>query len=202
MSKDVVLERLNKLVAKGYVVRWGELDVDTLRLEHPRAPDLTLFSDGRIWVLTPSPEDWFATDNEADQRFQSFVPPNYWIAAEFDQRRFKSFLVRVPKPTMLQAFRAMKVEDVWTRVSVWTFIVVVGLITAFGFGWVWRCLLQLTAKDPIRGDYVVNDGAASSRLCLCARDAGRADTAKVLTMDEARRVAANIAKLPTLLPRK
>ena len=138
MSKDVVLERLNKLVAKGYVVRWGESEVDTLRLEHPRAPDLTLFSDGRIWVLTPSPEDWFATDNEADQRFQSFVPPNDWIAAESDQRRFKSFLVRVPKPTMLQAFRAMKVEDVWTRVSVWTFIVVVGLITAFGFGWVWR----------------------------------------------------------------
>ena len=29
-----------------------------------------------------------------------------------------------------------------------------------------------------------------------------ADTAKVLTMDEARRVASTIAKLPTLLPRK
>lgn len=47
MSKDVVLERLNRLVAKGYVIRWGESDVDTLRLEHPRAPDLTLFSDGQ-----------------------------------------------------------------------------------------------------------------------------------------------------------
>ena len=29
-----------------------------------------------------------------------------------------------------------------------------------------------------------------------------ADTAKVLTMDEARRIASNIAKLSTLLPRK
>ena len=43
MSKDVVLERLKRLVAKGYVVRWGASDVDTLRLEHPRAPDLTYF---------------------------------------------------------------------------------------------------------------------------------------------------------------
>ena len=174
MSKDVVLERLNKLVAKGYVVRWGELDVDTLRLEHPRAPHLTLFSDGRIWVLTPSPEDWVATDNEADQRFQSFVPPNDWIAAEFDQRRFKSFLVRVPKPTTLQAFKAMKVEDVWTRVSVWTFIVVVGLITAFGFGWVWASrLLQLTAKD------VVKDGSGQAIAYVYVRETkADADTAK------------------------
>jgi hypothetical protein len=46
MSKDVVLELLNRLVAKGYVIRWGESDVDTLRLD-PRAPDLTLFSDGQ-----------------------------------------------------------------------------------------------------------------------------------------------------------
>ena len=66
--------------------------MDTLRLEHPRAPDLTLFSDGRIWVLTPSPEDWFATDNEADQRFQSFVPPNDWIAAKSRSAPLQIFL--------------------------------------------------------------------------------------------------------------
>jgi hypothetical protein len=43
MAEHVVLQRLNKLVAKGYTVRWGESEHDTLRLEHPRAPDLTLF---------------------------------------------------------------------------------------------------------------------------------------------------------------
>jgi hypothetical protein len=37
-----------------------------------------------------------------------------------------------------------------------------------------------------------------ARIRLRARDAG-ADTAKVLTMDEARRVASNIAKLPLRL---
>jgi len=143
MSKDVVLERLKRLVAKGYVVRWGASEVDTLRLEHPRAPDLTLFSDGRIWVLTPSPEDWVSADNGADQhRFQPFVTPNDWIAVddEDDQRRFKSFVARVPKPTMLQTFKAKRVEDLWTRVSIWTFILVVGLLLASGFGWVWRFL--------------------------------------------------------------
>ena len=43
MAQHLVLERLNKLVAKGYVVRWGESEQDTVRLQHPRAPNLTLF---------------------------------------------------------------------------------------------------------------------------------------------------------------
>jgi hypothetical protein len=47
MTKQAVLERLKKLVAKGYVVRWEESDQDTLRLAHPRAPDLTLFPEQR-----------------------------------------------------------------------------------------------------------------------------------------------------------
>jgi hypothetical protein len=105
LSKTVVLERLNKLVAKGYVVRWGESEQDTLRLEHPSAPVLTLFSDGRIWVLTRSPDDWIATDNDLNQRrFQSFESPDDWISVgnEADERRFKSFVARVPKPSMLQ----------------------------------------------------------------------------------------------------
>jgi hypothetical protein len=122
MAKHVVLERLNKLVAKGYMVRWVESDADNLRLEHPRAPDLALFSDGRIWVLTPSPDDW-AADNDVNQRrFQSYVSPDDWIAADndADQRRFKSFLARVPKPTILQKLKTMLVEDVWIKIRVWT----------------------------------------------------------------------------------
>jgi hypothetical protein len=143
MAEHVVLERLNKLVAKGYLVRWGGSEQDTLRLEHPRAPNLTLFSDGRIWVLTPSPDDWIAADDGVDQhRFQSFISPDDWIAAddEADERRFKSFLARVPKLTMLQSLKAMTVEDVWIRVAVWTLVIVFTVALTVLFGWVWRVL--------------------------------------------------------------
>jgi hypothetical protein len=126
MAKQIVLERLNRLVAKGYVVRWGESEQDTLRLEHPRAPDLTLFADGRIWVLTLSPDDWIAAENESDQR------------------RFKSFVRRIPKPTTLQRFKATTVEDLWTRVTVWAVVTVIALVGAlvgaFLLGWVWRLM--------------------------------------------------------------
>jgi hypothetical protein len=121
MAKHVVLERLNKLVAKGYVVRWEESEQDTVRLQHPRAPDLTLFSNGRIWVLTVSPDDWIAAENEADQR------------------RFKSFVRRIPKPTTLQSLKAMTVEDVWIRVAVWIVVIVLSAAAAMAFlvsgGW-------------------------------------------------------------------
>ena len=139
-SKHVVLERLNKLVAQGYVVRWGKSEQDTLHLQHPRAPDLTLFSDGRIWVLTPSPDEWISSENGGHQaRFQLFESPNDWIGAESeaDKRRFKSFIARVPKPTMLQRLKAMTVEDVWLRFTLWTLLMVFALVLAFllaGFG--------------------------------------------------------------------
>ena len=99
---------------------------------------MTLFSDGRIWVLTRSPDDWIAANNEADQRrFQSFVSPDDWIAAsnEADQRRFKSFVARVPKLTMLQSFNVMTVEGVWGRVKVWTLVIVVASLLAFLLSW-------------------------------------------------------------------
>ena len=140
MAEHVVLQRLNKLVAKGYTVRWGESEHDTLCLEHPRAPDLTLFSDGRIWVLTPSPDDWISADNDFDQRrFQSFVSPDDWIAAdnEGDERRFKSFVARVPTPTMLQSLKAMTVEDVWTRIAVWTFVGALTVALTVLLVWLW-----------------------------------------------------------------
>jgi hypothetical protein len=143
MAEQLVLERLKKLVAKGYVVRWQESEEDTLRLEHPYAPDLTLFSDGRIWVLTASPDDWIASDNETDQRrFQSFVSPEDWIAADNNagHRRFKSFLARVPQPTILQNLKAMTIEDIGIRITVWTFVMIVALLVGLLVTWLWRVI--------------------------------------------------------------
>ena len=54
--------------------------------------------------------------------------------------------------------------------------------------------------ERIPGGYVVKDATGQSLAYVYARETkAEADTAKVLTMDEARRVASNIAKLPTLL---
>jgi hypothetical protein len=144
MGKDLVLERLNTLVAKGYLVRWGQSERDTLRLEHPRAPDLTLFPDGRIWVLTMSPEDWIGADDKDEHRFQAFVSPNDWIGSdnEADQRRFKSFLARVPKPTTLQSFKAMAMEDLWIRAWLWTLVVLISITGAFIGIWVVRLVTR------------------------------------------------------------
>ena len=142
-TKHVVLERLNKLVARGYVVRWGKSEQDTLRREHPRAPDLTLLSDGSVWVLTVSPDDWVGAEKQLDQnRFQSFTSPNDWIAAENkdDQRRFRSFLARVPKPTPLQRFKAITIEDIWIRSVVWTVVIVLSVAVTFFVSWGWRQL--------------------------------------------------------------
>jgi hypothetical protein len=100
-----------------------------------------LFPDGRIWVLTRSPDDWIAAANEADQqRFQSFVSPEDWIAADSDadHRRFKSFVARVPQPTILQRFKSMTVEDIWIRVTVWTFVIVVAVLVGLLINWLWR----------------------------------------------------------------
>jgi hypothetical protein len=50
----------------------------------------------------------------------------------------------------------------------------------------------------LRGGYKVKDASGQSLAYVYGRETG-ADTANVLTMDEATRIAANIAKLPDLL---
>src|SRR5262245_11378112 len=56
---------------------------------------------------------------------------------------------------------------------------------------------QPWTAELIHGGYVVKDATGQSLAYVYARETkAQVDTAKVLTMDEARRIASNIAKLP------
>jgi hypothetical protein len=65
----------------------------------------------------------------------------------------------------------------------------------------WRCNETLPSTvEKIAGGFKLIDANGQALAYVYARDTkGDADIAKVLTMDEAGRVASNIAKLPGLL---
>jgi K+/H+ antiporter YhaU regulatory subunit KhtT len=65
-----------------------------------------------------------------------------------------------------------------------------------------RRLLAPWRAEKMPGGYVVRDANGQTAFVYSRANEAEAMQAKVLTEDEARRIAANIAKLPALLKRE
>jgi hypothetical protein len=66
-----------------------------------------------------------------------------------------------------------------------------------------RCFPPPWQVEQIDGGFKVLDASGQTLVYVYARETReQADIAKVLTFDEARRIAANVAKLPALLSTK
>ena len=117
-NQQIVLKRLNQLVSKGYVVEWGPTDYNTLRLQHPdrETVQLELYPDGRVEQLNfPSQQD------------------DYFEVDERGERRFQSFLAKIPRPTSRQTLAATPVGDLSFKAVFWIVAaIIIGAVVYVG----------------------------------------------------------------------
>lgn len=117
-NQQIVLKRLNQLVSKGYAIEWGPTDYNTLRLQHPdrETVQLELYPDGRVEQLKfPGQED------------------DYFEVDERGERRFRSFLDKIPRPTWRQALAATTVGDLSFKTVYWIVCaIIIGAVAYVG----------------------------------------------------------------------
>ena len=111
---NAVIERLHALTRRGYLAKMGlEGGINFIQLEHPTAPDLTLWGDGQI-------NDSYPTSIQDDAK-RTII--------DFDDRAgFERFLGTVKEVSVLTRLKRATVEDVFLTALVWGFLIGFGLI--------------------------------------------------------------------------